>query len=71
MFFSIFVGDIAENDKEEDLCPICIMINKQINQMNETLSRLKQFLKRPFLPTRDITLALALAGFGICAYQVS
>ena len=24
------------------------MINKQINQMNETLSRLKQFLKRPF-----------------------
>lgn len=39
--------------------------------MNETLSRLKQFLKRPFYRPAHITLALALAGFGICAYQVS
>lgn len=61
MFFSIFVGDIAENDKEEDLCPICIMINKQINQMNETLSRLKQFLKRPFF-----TDPRHYFGFGSC-----
>lgn len=37
------------------------MINKQINQMNETLSRLKQFLKRPFLPTRA-----HYFGFGSC-----
>lgn len=61
MFFSIFVRDIAGNDKEEDLWSICIMINKQINQMNETLSRLKQFLKRPFLPTRA-----HYFGFGSC-----
>lgn len=40
--------------------------------MNETLSRLKQFLKRPFFyRPAHITLALGLAGFGICAYQVS
>lgn len=45
--------------------------------MNETLSRLKQFLKRPFFTDPRtllwlwLLLALALAGFGICAYQVS
>lgn len=45
--------------------------------MNETLSRLKQFLKRPFFTDPRtllwlwVLLALGLAGFGICAYQVS
>lgn len=40
--------------------------------MIETLSRLKQFLKRPFFTDpRTLLWLWAFAGFGVCAYQVS